>query len=230
MTVEDMFRSLQAGQTQILGKLEDMERRQEKLEGEVALLNRRMTDVEGKIGDLETAASNIGTWKSQCDRLYHANRKLLHAVDDLENRSRRNNLIFFGFEDRATETWAESEKLVTDLCGERLGIEMGKVERAHRLGKYQAGKKRPVIVCFSFFKDREEVLTNASKLKGTPFSVSKDYSAIVREKRKHLWAYAKPKMEDRNNKVKLSHDKLIINGKSFTWDLELNEVVPVRAP
>ncbi|KAH9379982.1 hypothetical protein HPB48_015913 [Haemaphysalis longicornis] len=89
-------------------------------------------------------------------------------MDGSEDRQRRCNLVFYGFEDAADETWAKSEKRIIDLCSAKLEISLQErdVERAHPIGRFHQDKHRPIIVQFNHFKDRERVLTNAKKLKG----------------------------------------------------------------
>ncbi|KAH9359625.1 hypothetical protein HPB48_000109 [Haemaphysalis longicornis] len=86
-------------------------------------------------------------------------------MDGSEDRQRRCNLVFYGFEDAADETWAQSEKRIIDLCSANLGTSLQEtdVERAHRIGRFQQDKHRPIIVQFNHFKDRERVLTNSKK-------------------------------------------------------------------
>lgn len=74
-----------------------------------------------------------------------------------------------------------------------------------------------------------EILRNSKAFRDTQYSVSEDFSKTVGDKRRHLWQYAKAKREDPGNKVYLSFDKLIINGKAFTWDEIRGEVVPARS-
>ena len=79
--------------------------------------------------------------------------------EKLESQSRRDNLKFFGFDGERNETWEESENKVKNYISEGLGIDDSdiRIERAHRL----AGSKsvpKPIIVKFSFFKDKERVL------------------------------------------------------------------------
>lgn len=81
---------------------------------------------------------------------------------------------------------------------------------------------------FASYKEKQNVLLNAKKFKGSPYSVDQDYAFETRATRKRLWEYAKEKRKDSTNQVKLNFDKLIINGKAFTWNKETEEVVPVK--
>ena len=49
--------------------------------------------------------------------------KIKKKLADLEDRSRRNNLRFDGFQEETNETWEESESIITDFAKEKLGIE-----------------------------------------------------------------------------------------------------------
>ncbi|KAH8024891.1 hypothetical protein HPB51_002061 [Rhipicephalus microplus] len=85
-----------------------------------------------------------------------------------------------------SETWDATEGLVRDFCASKLGITVDSVARAHRLGRFVRDKKRPIIA--KFFNDREieAILNKGPKLKNTPFSISRDYSVPVRDKRRKL--------------------------------------------
>ena len=83
---------------------------------------------------------------------------------DLEDRSRRNNLRFDGFQEETNETWEESESIITDFVKEKLGIEEDiLIERAHCTGKIQRNdrtrnRKRTIVVKFLNFKDKSRIL------------------------------------------------------------------------
>lgn len=98
-------------------------------------------------------------------------------MDDLENRSRRCNLIFFGIDgDDAREPNAKSEARVINLCTSVLKVGHVEIERAHRLGKFNTEKQRSIIAKFNTDKDKQKVLLAAKKLKGTAISISEDFS------------------------------------------------------
>ncbi|KAH8030483.1 hypothetical protein HPB51_007368 [Rhipicephalus microplus] len=113
-------------------------------------------------------------------------------MDDSEDRQRRCNLVFYGFEDASDETWAQSEKRVMDLCLANLevSVQPRDIERAHRIGRFQPSKNTPIIVRFCHFKGRELVLSNAKKLKDTNYSISEDLSPNTRKTHKHLIEFA----------------------------------------
>ena len=77
----------------------------------------------------------------------------------LESQSRRENLKFYGLDENRKETREESENKVRNYMAEGLNIDESdiKIERAHRLGGNKSGT-RPIIVKFSFYKDKEKIL------------------------------------------------------------------------
>jgi len=154
--------------------------------------------------------------KSQIEGIENCLVSLRDKVDDLENRSRRNNLCFEGIEESGRhETWDESEKIIKDLINDKLELNADEIqiERAHRVGKPKGHKSRTIIAKFLNYKDREQILKSRRQLKGTSITIREDYSDLVAEKRKNLV----PQMLEarRNGKIAyLRHDKLIVHERT----------------
>jgi hypothetical protein len=71
------------------------------------------------------------------------------------------------------------------------------VVRAHRLGKVNPGKTRPIIVCFNDYRTVEHILSRAYKLKGKyNFGINRDYPKEIVEARSHIW----PKYKEERSK------------------------------
>lgn len=83
------------------------------------------------------------------------------CVEDMNNRMRKNNLIFKGLPEEEKETWSETEILVSDFVKDKLGVTIGEIERAHHLGTRHPESYHPIIVKFLNFKSKDEVLQNA---------------------------------------------------------------------
>lgn len=221
----EVLKCLQSEQETLISKLNVIESRFEKNENILMGVKDNLGQTQNQIRDI----SKIVTEQAAIIRqLMQQVKDLQKKTNDLENRSRRKNLVFYGVDDKTSESWDESKAIIKNICKTSLGMELESVERAHRLGRYNKNKKRPIIVKFSLYKERQAVLLNAKRFKNSQYNVSKDYSHETRSIRNKLWEYAKTKREDKNNKVKLNFDKLIINGRAFRWDDEKEEVVPVR--
>jgi hypothetical protein len=83
------------------------------------------------------------------------------------------------------ETWNRVEELTREAIKKYIGIEGFRVERCHRLGQRagSGGRPRRVIVKFSFYKDRDAVLSQRHKFKGSNIYVDPDLPRELRDRR-----------------------------------------------
>ena len=127
--------------------------------------------------------------KSQSERLKLLKCRSIHS----ETRSRRRNLLFNGIpENKYENCFHEARRLI----GEKLRIETDMyLERAHRLGKYDPSKTRPIIVAFRDFCDTELILNETSCLRGTDLGVSRDYPNEISKARQSIWKQYKTARE-----------------------------------
>ena len=109
------------------------------------------------------------------------NSKLKQKLNHLENYSHRDNLVIRGI----TETKHEvCETVMKKFCRDKLKldsefIDSVRIVRCHRLGERQHGKPkwiRPIVVRFYNFGDRQQVWGARSKLAGTPYSVTENFT------------------------------------------------------
>ena len=204
-------------------KMSSVEREVSKLKGDVSKAKERIdhmdtslqwfnTEVKGiqdKIKELNLAKENLHT-----QQLY------------AESYSRRENLKFFGIEERETGANSkDSEKVDTcdiliDFLENGLGLdnpaEEIELQRFHRLGKPVVGKIRPIIARFLRYPDRERVLRASFRLsRESEIKVLEDYpKEIIERRRKQM-----PKLKEAKKSglrvafSKMEPDKLYINGK-----------------
>ena len=78
--------------------------------------------------------------------------------ESLEAQSRRKNLSFYGMAVERDDSWEGTENMIRDYINKVLEIDQStmSIERAHRIQSLE--KPRPVIVKFSFYKDKERIL------------------------------------------------------------------------
>ncbi|XP_064472424.1 uncharacterized protein LOC135386446 [Ornithodoros turicata] len=200
-------------------KLEDTDKR----------LNNLTTKVDSVMNDVSTLPALKADMSTIQDRVKTSESIISNfadSLDDLENRSRRDNLIFHGINDNSNETWSQAESKVISFCHDNLGVSLSDsdIERAHRLGKFQNARNRPIIVKFSSFKTKQTTLSNGFKLKSTKFSVDEDFSLNVRVARKHLLTFAKAQ----SSTFKLNFNKLYIDGKCYRFDPDCSAVVECK--
>ncbi|XP_075740617.1 uncharacterized protein LOC119165510 isoform X1 [Rhipicephalus microplus] len=187
------LKKLSQGQSAILSEMQG-------LKSQIATTNQTITDLGNRIADLENHCQNLLTLRAKVDAINTNTTELTHRVYDIdgrldviENRSRRDNLIFYNLPDtNPKETYTQSEEIIIQHGLERLQltIEPKDIERAHRLGRHTNNNKRPIIVKLSSFKTKESILSNGLKLKGTNFSIGEDFTHPVRIARKELVAFA----------------------------------------
>ncbi|KAH9360489.1 hypothetical protein HPB48_009648 [Haemaphysalis longicornis] len=147
-------------------------------------------------------------------------------LNDAEDRSRSCNLVFYGISEGESESWSDREKLVRDICNENLKIalEPKDIQRAHRIGKIACDKNSPIIVNFSSFKTKDDILSKAFKLKGTTVSISEDFCVATRSIHRELVRFAR----EQRAPFKLRYKKLIIDRKTYYYDAA-DKVVKERA-
>lgn len=188
-------------------------------------------NIISRLTKIENDCSTLASLKTQVDDIqtlaaHNANviDTLTDRFDSSEDRARRSNLLFFGFDDDEKETWSQSEQLVLKLCDETLQVSLDprSVERAHRIGRFQPDKKRPIVVRFAHYKDKENVLSNAKKLKNSDYSIGQDCSPNTRFAQKRLIEFGKSQPKP----YKLRHDKLLIDKTTYVFDRRAQKVVP----
>ncbi|XP_052738586.1 uncharacterized protein LOC128198269 [Bicyclus anynana] len=113
----------------------------------------------------------------------------VQSLDDkiklMDEQKRRNNIIFFGIkEEQHRESPMET---IINLLGKNMNIHINSTEinNAYRLGKKENNTPRPILVTFTTFWRRNEVLKNKKKL-GLGTYVKEDLSKETLEMRKQL--------------------------------------------
>ena len=80
----------------------------------------------------------------------------------LEDQSRRDNLLFFGFEEQRGETESDCRQklyrlLTTVMQFSPQDVDDMKVVRCHRKGPYIQGRNRPILIKMHWFTDRQAI-------------------------------------------------------------------------
>ena len=139
---------------------------------------------------------------------------------DSEDQSRRHNLKFFNIEEQ-TRGFEDCAAKIKAIVARTRHIEPSDVwlDRAHRLGAYNSNKTRPIIVRFTYYPDKENMLKAARALdKGTRgWGISEDYSKETYELRRELMTHL--------NKAKEQNDKLTghLNYKTLVLKFVIND-------
>lgn len=137
----------------------------------------------------------------------------------LENQSRRNNIRVIGIQEKAHETWEESEAVVKSALVEKLNLPFQpRIERAHRTGKFTnhdgtpRNGPRPIICRLYDWKEKEIIIKEARKKKPEGLFVNEDVAEATLEKRRSQI----PRLKQAREEGKLAYfvlDKLVIKDK-----------------
>ena len=136
-------------------------------------------------------------------------------TDDLECRSKRNNLLFYGFDRPDSETAKDIEETVQDFITDRLELSQSvEFDRIHRLNNKP---NSPIIARCTYYKDKDAILKARGKLRGSTIFIGEDFSVRVRDIRKKLTPHLKA-ARNSGKRATMIFDHLLIDGKKFGID------------
>ena len=163
----------------------------------------------GEHDDLVERVANCENEQSTCwDELTHLN-----------IYSRRWNLIFYRVNESKDE---DCFSLVRDVLTRNLNLPQDEVSNmklcgAHRLGKPNRNRARPLIARFTCRAERDRVWKARYRLKNSRISMGEDLLRHIQEIRKNVLiaAMKKIKQEKPSHKATVIGDKLVVNGKVY---------------
>ena len=165
----------------------------------------RLNEIEDGLHGLN---ENIEEFRSE-RKEYARNSKVVELekkIEDLSNRSRRNNIVIWGIPEKAEKSdGKDCIQFVKDFLRKDMDISQEiEIERAHRSGNLNAKHSRPIHVKFLRYNDREMVLRKAPKVLKTvkrfgdkKIFLSDDVTESVRADRKKLLTL-RNKLRDEN--------------------------------
>ena len=203
------------------------------LKSEVSNLQKSCNFLSNETSDLKNESKNL--------KEKHQNelKEVRDKTVDLEDRSRRDNLVFYGIEETNGE---DCEQVVIDNILIKSGMFMKEevdksvniFERVHRLGpkKRDQQRPRPIIAKLGSYKDKEKILQRSYKLKHSPFGIAEDFSKPTLQIRSELVSKAKI-ARDQHDFIKsfhLKHTRLILkyenpdNGSVFHRGFSISDI------
>lgn len=185
-------------------------------------LQEEIHGLRGEVTDLRQENDDLHACNSMLEERV---REMETKMDDLENRSKRNNLIFHGLSRSENETNEDCEAMLKEFITDKLELGDDIVfDRVHRLSNKPDS---PVITRCAFFKDKVTILKAKRKLQGSQISIGEDFSQRVREMRRNLVPFLK-KARSEQKRASLAFDHLYIDGKKYTYDSERKALAEVR--
>ena len=199
-------------------KVSDLETKVNTIDSRVIHVEKACAFMDGENDDrkkeLKAAKTEVTNLKSRCETLEKNNQsyreqcaKLDSKVTDLEARSMRDNLLFYGVpEGGNTEN---CELLVKQFIEMKLGIQdVGSIilDRVHRVGNASNNKIRPIVAKFHYYTQREAVrqasYDKSDALKNENLGVGMQWPQQIREARKALY----PIMQKEKKQRKIGED------------------------
>ena len=150
----------------------------------MAEIKQLRTTISSLMDRLVNLELNVEVMTKDTTELHNHVDFLEQKIDDLENRSRRQNIVLYGVHENTTETWNDTETKVRKIISDQLGVE--DMQRCHRAGNKNGNKDRPIVCKLLRDKKKEEILRNARKLKGTNIYIEQDFSTRTRNIRNSL--------------------------------------------
>ncbi|XP_063389093.1 uncharacterized protein LOC134674868 [Cydia fagiglandana] len=129
-------------------------------------------------------------------------------IDQLDNKLRKKNLVFFGVQE-VERNYDALVKLILDIINNKMEIkcQWWEIENVSRIGK-KSDKVRPVIVTITTIGRKLELIRCKKKLEDTGIYIKEDYSPAVLQKRRELQEELKRERQAGKN-VALRHNKII---------------------
>lgn len=216
-----MLTELLASQKMLARDIADVTLFQQTLNKRFDALEFRVAALEKNTADPRTSFDQSG---SDVRSLSRAVSELMEKNDDLENLSRRNNIILHGLDENDDENNNMLFSNVRQFFTEKLNIECPPIERCHRIGTKREGRSRPVILRVLDFRNKTEIMKIVSKPKGTKSYVTEHFSANVHAIRKKLWTPTSS-CRNRGSVVRLRYDHVFINNVRYWWNDTENALV-----
>ncbi|XP_077551850.1 uncharacterized protein LOC144166065 [Haemaphysalis longicornis] len=124
LAIQDLTKHLDQRHDTLIKSIDEVKENQKLLESKVLDLTTRLTDLEKRVDSFEDFqdGSHVQEMVATAVRSEHASFQA--RLDEFEDRSRRENLIFYGIEDSASETWADSEEKVRSILTSTLNLQL----------------------------------------------------------------------------------------------------------
>ncbi|KAH8036891.1 hypothetical protein HPB51_006330 [Rhipicephalus microplus] len=222
--------ALTKGQADLQTDIREIKSGQQAIETKLVDIFGRLECLESKSEVIEQMSGDLAAVSDAAERLMSQQDVLQSRLDDLEDRSRRSNLLVHGIPN-SRESWQDTEEKTLAALSSATGkaITGNDVDRVHHIGTFSSSKTRPVIIKFRSFKMKEAILSDRAVLKTKDIAVSEDYSVATRQARKKLVEFGKGQAH--SPQFQLRYNKLIIDDWCFMYDTVSDSVKEIkRAP
>lgn len=170
---------------------EDFQKEIKSLKEEVTSLTTQLTRKETVIGQLEARITDLEA-----------------AMDETEQYSRRNSIRITGIpETKGENPTAKALDLFNTKMALTPPVDIADIDRAHRVGANEEGKKRGVLVKFTSYRARAKVFSAKKELKQTDIFINED---LTRKRSQLLFEARKAKRNGCLNNCWSSDGRVLI--------------------
>ena len=212
-----------------LGQLNSIQSSLTKVTAEASTVSTKVLGMEKQLTDLE-ASRNFDTKTldsiqgkqieidKMLKKMQNMEEEQKEKLLDLQCREMRDNLIFYGIDETKDESDKDCVDKILNIVEKDLKVPFAKqmpIHRAHRMGRYQHNKTRPIVAKIAFYPNREEIRKAAKNLEGTQYSIGQQFPKEIQERRRQLVPTLKD-AKSKGQKANIGIDKLYIEGKLYT--------------
>lgn len=187
---KSLFSSFQSNQESMTVKLDEICSSIRTLSKDFKAVQHRVANAEKRISTLE---DDLGKEKSVAHELSTKVTLLCNRLDDLESRSRRNNIMIIGIKEgmEAGDLTGLLVRIFRYVLGAGESNPVPEVDRAHRVLRPRPNPEDPprnIIVRLLRWEDKQKIMAAAIKkktlfLEDRPFYIRQDLTAAVRRQR-----------------------------------------------
>lgn len=191
--------------------------------------NRSLEHSQMDIDDLKernkALTSKVGILERDSVLYAYENTLMKKKLAQLENYSRRENLIFEGIRESKDEN---TMTLIQDILANKLGLKTEDIRfhEVHRLGTRSfasvtagQGKPRAIIARFLCRQDRMNVWALKKHLKGTDIWIREDLPEVIERQRRFMYAVSKMAKDNKfPGEVYVSGPSLVVNKKRYAYE------------
>ncbi|XP_045163587.2 uncharacterized protein LOC123527917 [Mercenaria mercenaria] len=204
--------SIQEQLSSLNQKISVMDGRVTSLEESMSKTNDRLNTVENSRAYESQVCDDLISKQSEIDKVLQKERERItqlqksydkfksvpDEITDLQSRSMRDNLLFFGFDELSTAESRRSENCANTVLDYRKNTlkivdpeSSIKIERAHRLrNKYDSTKSRPIVEFVDYGNMSEETNVSSDRLRKDGFGEQKLFQCFVADYKGNLAGYA----------------------------------------
>jgi hypothetical protein len=171
-------------------------------------LGQKLDRVSEIVGEIMTDyGQTIKEWEGYQQ---HTEERFRHLYEE----KRKNNILIFRLHEGGGENYLGTLELTVKFLRDSMGVEVSKenIDYLTRLGRRRG--ERPILVRFTAFFKKLEVLRNRKNLAGTKIRVDEDLSIEDRRTRSELIPYLKD-AKKRGHKAFLRKHTLMVDGKTY---------------